>query len=137
MKTYQKTIELKTKKLHDFVNITKDVAEVVNETGISNGMVFVNAPHTTVGLILQENDETIFHDMKKMFERILPPDSNYKHSSEGKDNAIAHITSNLLGTSLAMPVTKRQIELGNWQNIFLVELFEGRVRKVVVTVIGE
>lgn len=137
MRVFQKIILLKTQKMYDFVNITKDVENIVKESNLTNGIIFVNALHSTAALILQENDETIFQDMINMFERILPSKGSYKHSYEGNENATAHLKSNLLGTSLTIPLINGKPELGTWRDIFFVELFEGRQRKIEIIIIGE
>ena len=104
---------------------------------IKNGMVFANALHNTAGLIIQENDPSIHSDLVNLLERVAPLKGRYHHNYEGKENATAHLKSNLLGTFVTVPLKDREMVLGTWQHIFLVEFFEPRKREVVVTVIGE
>jgi secondary thiamine-phosphate synthase enzyme len=137
MKIFQKTLILKSKGINDFMKITEDVQDVVKESKIKNGMVFVNALHNTAGLIIQENDQTIHMDLTKILEKIVPLNEKYSHIYEGKENATAHIKSNLLKTFLTIPLKEGKLVLGTWQNIFFVELFESREREVLVTIIGE
>ena len=137
MKVFQKTISLNTKKMYDFVKITDKVQEALEESKLSNGIVFVNCPHNTASVILQEDDGTIFQDMIDMFDRILPLKEKYAHDSEGNENATAHQKSNLLGTSVSIPFKDKKLQLGTWQDVFFVELFEAKNRKVMITIIGE
>ncbi|MFH8108909.1 MAG: secondary thiamine-phosphate synthase enzyme YjbQ [Candidatus Aenigmatarchaeota archaeon] len=137
MKIFQKTISIKTKKTNEFIKITDEVEEIVEESEIKNGMVFVNALHNTAALIIQEYDESIHRDLIKFFEKILPLEEKYFHDYEGNINATAHIKSNLLKTFLTIPIKEGKLFLGTWQDIFFVELFESRERKVFVTVIGD
>lgn len=137
MKIFQKTIKLRSKKANEFIKITDEVEKVVKESKIKDGMVFVNALHNTAALIIQEYDESIHKDLVKFFEKILPLNEKYFHDYEGNLNATAHIKSNLLKTFLTIPLKEGKLLLGTWQNIFFVEMFEGREREVSVTVIGE
>jgi secondary thiamine-phosphate synthase enzyme len=137
MKIYQKTLVLKSKGINDFIKITDNVQDVVKESKIKNGMVFVNTLHNTAALIIQEYDPTIHMDLTKILEKIVPIKEKYSHNYEGNENAAAHIKSNLLKTFLTIPLKEGKLVLGTWQNIFFVELFESREREVLVTIIGE
>jgi len=137
MPVFQKTIPIKTKKIYDFVEITSEVEKVVKESKLKNGIVFLNALHNTAALILQENDPTIHQDIIKTLEGLVPMKEKYAHDYEGNENATAHIKSNLLGTSVTIPLKNSKLELGTWQSVFVIELFEPRNRQVVITIIGE
>jgi secondary thiamine-phosphate synthase enzyme len=137
MKIFQKSLVLKTRGMYDFIKITDEVQDVVKESKIKNGMVFLNALHNTAALIIQEDDPTIHMDLKKILEKIVPLNERYSHDYEGNENATAHIKSNLLKTFLTIPLKEGKLVLGTWQNVFFVELFESREREVLVTVIGE
>jgi secondary thiamine-phosphate synthase enzyme len=113
------------------------VEKKVEKSKIKNGMIFLNSLHNTACLIIQENDETIFEDMKKFFDKILPLNEKYSHSYEGSLNATAHLKSNLLSQSITLPIKNGNLVLGTWQRIIFVELFEPRERTVFVTILGE
>jgi len=137
MRIYQSEIRIKTKKSYDFIDITEKVENEVRKSKIDNGIIFLNSLHNTACMIIQENDETIFEDMKKLFDRILPLNEKYNHSYEGSLNATAHLKSNLLSQSLTLPIKNGKIVLGTWQRIIFVELFEPREREVFITIMGE
>ena len=137
MKIFQKTLVLKSKSINDFIKITDNIEDVVKESKIKNGMVFVNTLHNTAALIMQEDDSTIHMDLIKILEKIAPIKEKYSHSYEGNENATAHIKSNLLKTFLTIPLKEGELVLGTWQDIFFIELFESREREVLVTIIGE
>ncbi len=137
MGIFQKTVDVKTKKMYDFVQITQQVRKVVSESKIKNGVVFVNALHTTAAVILQENDSSIHRDLIRTLDKIVSMNEKYEHDYEGNENATAHLKQNLLGNSVNVPIKDDKLVTGSWQEIFFVELFEPRNRKVVVTVIGE
>jgi len=137
MRVYQSEIKIKTKNAYDFIDITESVEKEVEKSKIKNGMIFLNSLHNTACLIIQENDETIFEDMKKFFDKILPLNEKYSHSYEGSLNATAHLKSNLLSQSITLPIKNGNLVLGTWQRIIFVELFEPRERTVFVTILGE
>ena len=137
MKLYTKWLQIKTAKPYDFIDITERVISVVKESKIKNGIVFVNATHNTATVLIQENDKSIFEDMKELFEKILPLDKKYHHDYEGNLNATAHLKTNLVGQTISLPVISNEIVLGTWQRIFFVEWFEPRERKVLITVMGD
>jgi len=137
MRVYQSEIKIKTKNAYDFIDITESVEKELEKSKIKNGMIFLNSLHNTACLIIQENDETIFEDMKKFFDKILPLNEKYSHSYEGSLNATAHLKSNLLSQSITLPIKNGNLVLGTWQRIIFVELFEPRERTVFVTILGE
>ena len=137
MRVYQSEIKIETKSVYDFIDITENVEKEVEKSKIKNGMIFLNSLHNTACLIIQENDETIFEDMKKFFDKILPLNEKYSHSYEGSLNATAHLKSNLLSQSITLPIKNGNLVLGAWQRIIFVELFEPRERTVFVTILGE
>ncbi len=137
MKLFQKTLRIETKGYYDFVRITEKVQEIVNESKIKKGIAFINSLHNTAALLIQEDDSTIFEDLKTCLERVTPLKAKYHHDYEGNENATAHIRMNLLHSSLSVPIENGKLVLGTWQQLWFVELFEPRERKVVITVIGE
>jgi len=137
MKIFQKTVPVKTKRLNDFVNITEEIQNVVRESKIKNGIVSVNSMHNTAAVIIQEADSTIHEDLIRLLEKMVPTNAKYSHDYEGNVNATAHIKSNLLGSSISVPLEGNKLVLGTWQQLWFIELFEPRNRRVVVTVVGE
>lgn len=137
MKVFQKSLPLRTKKLYDFVNITSGVQKAANKSKTKNGIVFVNSLHNTAAVIIQEADSTIHKDLINALEKLVPMDAKYAHDYEGNINATAHLKANLLGSSISVPLENGKLVLGTWQQLFFVELFEPRQRKVFATVIGE
>jgi len=137
MKVWQEEIEIETGRPYHFIDITEKVEEKVKKSKVKNGIVHLFSEHNTACMIIQENDETIFEDLKDFFERVLPLTKKYFHSYEGSLNATAHIKSNLLSQELTLPINNGNLILGTWQRIIFLELFEARKRKIFVTIIGE
>jgi secondary thiamine-phosphate synthase enzyme len=138
MKFYRGTIELKTQRNFQYINITDKVQDIVNKSKIKEGIVFVNCAHNTATVILQEADSSIHEDTKEIIEELIPFDRNYRHSYEGNVNAASHVKNQILGNSnLTIPVNDGELFLGTWQQVFFLELLEPRMRKVIITIIGE
>jgi secondary thiamine-phosphate synthase enzyme len=119
--------------------ITGQVAELVESSGVQRGTVTVFVRHTSCSLIIMENaDRTARRDLEGFFERLVPEDTEwFEHTAEGGDDSTSHIRSVLTRTSEVVPIAEGEIQLGTWQGIFL---FEHRRaphrREVSVTVIG-
>lgn len=136
MRVWQKQLTIKTKKLYDFVKLTDKLQRCVEESKIKNGVMHVCCLHNTAALLIQEDDASIFQDLKEFFERILPINGKYKHSYEGSVNATAHQKSMMLKNFLTLPISNGKLVKGYWQDFWLVELFEPRKRKISITIIG-
>lgn len=100
-----------------------------------DGVCHVFAPHTTAGIIVNENaDPDVCRDMIERLDELVPPNGSYHHT-EG--NAHAHIKATLVGQSAAVPVENGRLALGRWQGIFLAEFDGPRERTIVVSVVRE
>ena len=137
MRLVKEEIEIKTRKLYEVIDITEKVEAVLEKSEIKNGILFANSLHNTAALIIQENDPSIFKDLEKSLEKIFPLNEKYEHSYEGNVNATAHLKNSLLGNSISVPIENGKLQLGTWQRIMFIELFEPRNRKVIITIIGE
>lgn len=122
-----------------FVDITRDVARAVSESGVSNGLLTVFIQHTSASLVIQENADTdVLRDLRDAFEGLAPRDANYRHTTEGPDDMPAHIRSALTQSSLSIPIQNGAPALGTWQAIYVFEHRDAPHRRTVVLhVIGE
>ncbi len=120
--------------------VTRQVAEIVSESGISTGTVTVFVQHTSASLVIMENaDPSARTDLEAFFDHLVPEDTPYFiHTYEGPDDMPSHIRMALTRTSEVIPVVDGRMTLGTWQGIFL---FEHRVhshqRRLVVSVVGD
>ncbi|WP_457622543.1 secondary thiamine-phosphate synthase enzyme YjbQ [Persephonella sp.] len=126
-------IEVVTQKRTHFEDITDAVQEVIDESGIDEGICCVYVPHTTAGVFINENaDPDVKWDIEKTLDKLIPWEDHYSHI-EG--NAAAHIKSVLTGNSLYIPVKNGKLLLGTWQGIFFAEFDGPRDRKVIVKIL--
>ncbi len=130
-----KYIEVVTQKRTHFEDITDEVQEVVDESGIKNGICYLYVPHTTAGIFINENaDPDVKWDIEQTLEKLVPWQGGYRHI-EG--NAAAHIKSVLVGTNTFVPIKDGRLMLGTWQGIFFAEFDGPRTRKVIVKIMED
>ncbi len=121
-------------------NITKQITEAIETSGIKFGICHMFVQHTSASLILCENaDKTVREDLNAYMARLVKDgDSKYKHTEEGPDDMAAHIRTVLTQSSLSIPVYKGKCDLGMWQGIFLWEhRTNAHKRNVAITLMGE
>jgi secondary thiamine-phosphate synthase enzyme len=128
-------LEVVTQKRTHFEDITDAVQEIVDESGVKEGICYLYVPHTTAGIFINENaDPDVKWDIEQTLEKLIPWENNYKHI-EG--NAAAHIKSVLVGTNTFIPIKNGKLMLGTWQGIFFAEFDGPRDRKVIVKIMEE
>lgn len=121
-------------------NISKQISEVIEKSGIKNGICHIFIQHTSASLILCENaDVTVREDLNAYMAKLVKDgDSAYKHKTEGPDDMAAHIRTILTQSSLSIPVQKGKCDLGMWQGIFLWEHRTSAFkRNIAITIMGE
>lgn len=147
MKFYNKTIELKTQKKFDFINLTIRIKGIIKESGIKNGLVNTQTMHTTIAIIVNEDEPLLLRDIERHLERFAEEGLGYHHDNfdvrtvnmcDGEcANGHAHCKAVILPTSAILNLIDGEIQLGQWQQIFALELDRSRERKVGIQVIGE
>jgi len=124
----------------DFINITGEVERVVQESGVREGLVLVNAMHITASVFINDDEPGLHEDYKRWLEGIAPFDASperYRHNRTGEDNADAHLKRQVMGREVVVAITNGALDFGPWEQIFYGE-FDGRRRKrVLVKVLGE
>ena len=115
----------------DFIDVTSEVARVVNDLGLVHGVVTVFNPHTTAALTINEGaDPDVVRDMRTALEKMIPWNDGYLHA-EG--NSAAHIKASLYGSSVQVIVEDGSLMLGTWQKIWFCDFDGPRRRKVWVS----
>lgn len=126
-----------TKERRELVRMTDTVAKIVKESHVQEGMVLVSAMHITAGVFVNDDEPGLWEDLWEWLEGLAPYREGYRHHRTGEDNGDAHLKSLLIHHQVIVPVTKGELDLGPWQQIFYAE-FDGRRRKrVIVKVLGE
>ncbi len=139
MKTFRKELWFEVPARRAFINITPDVQQCIDESGITEGLVLVNAMHITASVFINDDESGLHHDYEVWLEELAPhaPIEQYRHNRTGEDNADAHLKRQIMGREVVVAVTKGRLDFGTWEQIFYGE-FDGRRRKrVLVKIIGE
>ena len=114
--------------------ITNRVNDVIHRSGVEEGVCYLYLPHTTAGIVINENaDPSVSRDILDRLEALVPSKGSYHHL-EG--NAPAHIKSSLTGLSVTVPIDNGRLALGRWQGVFLCEFDGPRDRTIVVQVLS-
>ena len=132
--------DLKTKAYCDVINITSQVQNAIEKTGLKDGIVNVHVAGSTGAISTVEYEPGLVeHDIEEFLEKIIPYKKDYAHHKTWHDyNGAGHLRSFLLKTSQTFPFHKGKMILGTWQQIIFVESDErSRIRKIYVSVIGE
>lgn len=106
-----------------FMELTRDVAATVGDSGVMEGLCNVFVPHTSASLLAGENwDPSVRRDLESFMSRVAPDgDPRYEHDAEGPDDMPAHIRTALTQTSIVIPIADGKLQLGTWQGIYLWE----------------
>jgi len=133
-----KTITIKSKGENDIIDITQQVAKIVQESKITNGNVTLFVSGSTASITTIEYEPGLVKDFPKTLARIAPKDMEYDHEKMWHDgNGHSHVKASLLGPSLTIPFKDNQLLLGTWQQIVLIDFDERpRSRTVVVKAIS-
>lgn len=138
MKQFYNLITLQTNG-KSLVDLTSKVNSFISNHNINNGIINLTVLHTSASLLIQENaDPSVIDDLKIFFEKLVPEDNNYNHSSEGKDDMPAHIRSALTQTNISLSIINGSILLGQWQGIYLFEHRNNvKKRKIMLHILGD
>lgn len=140
-------IALRSLRATEFIDITDRVSALVAASGISLGMVNVQALHTTTAIIVNEAEPLLLTDFEATLNHTVPRDGRYRHDDlrlrvtnltpNERTNGHAHCRALFLSTSASVNIVDGRLLLGQWQRLFFVELDGARERGVSVMVIGE
>lgn len=131
------TVSTKQRGTYD---ITREVARVVAESRVREGLATIWIHHTSASLIVCENaDPEVRRDLERFLSRLVPDgDPLFRHTAEGEDDMPAHVRNVLTQTSIGVPIVGGRLVLGTWQGLYL---WEHRTipheRRLTVMIVGE
>ena len=138
MKSYRKELWFHAKVRRQLINITPQVEECIEDSGIKEGLLLCNAMHITASVFINDNEAGLHADFEIWLEGLAPekPYSRYRHNGF-EDNADAHLKRTVMGREIVTAITDGKLDFGPWEQIFYGE-FDGKRRKrVLVKIIGE
>ena len=132
-----KKIKIKTEPF-EIINITDKVISLCNETKINSGLINLTILHTSCSLTIQENaDPAVLLDILNFLKKVAP-EGEYNHDTEGPDDMPAHLKSLITQTNISLSLVNKNIMLGMWQGIYLLEHRASSMkREVLFHLIGE
>jgi len=138
MKNYRKELHFNFPTRRGLKNITHDVQQAINESGIKEGLVLVNAMHITASVFINDDESGLHRDYEVWLERLAPekPYSQYQHNGF-EDNADAHLKRTVMGREVVCAITNGKLDFGTWEQIFYFEFDGNRSKRALIKIIGE
>jgi secondary thiamine-phosphate synthase enzyme len=128
-------LSIQTERRAQLLEVTAEVAKFVRDSGVQGGVCHLYVPHTTAGVIINENDDPdVALDIAAALDRLVPRGAGYRH---GEGNADAHIKASLTASSAAVFIANGRLELGRWQGIFFCEFDGPRARRLRVKIVPD
>jgi secondary thiamine-phosphate synthase enzyme len=138
MKSYKKELYFNTPTRRQFINITSQVEQCLDESGIKEGLLLCNAMHITASVFINDDEAGLHQDFETWLEKLAPekPHSQYRHNG-AEDNADAHLKRMVMGREVVVAVTNGKLDFGPWEQIFYGEFDGMRKKRALVKIIGE
>jgi secondary thiamine-phosphate synthase enzyme len=139
MKSYRQIIKIHHPERFGFLNLTPQVEQALQSSGIQEGLCLVNSMHISSSVFINDDEQGLHHDFKVWLEKLAPhaPIKQYRHNDTGEDNADAHIKRQIMGREVVIAVTQGQLDFGTWEQIFYGEFDGRREKRILVKIIGE
>ena len=138
MKSYRKELWFNIPQRRKIVNITREVQAAIDESGVKEGLVLVNAMNITASVFINDDEPGLHNDYERWLEKLAPekPYSQYDHNGF-EDNADAHLKRSVMGREVVCAITGGQLDFGTWEQIFYYELDGKRRKHALIKIIGE
>jgi len=137
MKSLTEHLWFNTQQRIEFINITNKIQELIDKSGIKEGLVLVNAMHITASVYINDAESGLINDYQKWLQKLVPMDKEYKHNLTGEDNAYAHLMRTIMGREVTCAITNGKLDFGPWEQIYYAEFDGQRKKRVMVKIIGE
>ncbi|MGN0461122.1 MAG: secondary thiamine-phosphate synthase enzyme YjbQ [Ruminococcus sp.] len=138
MKSFRKELWFNIPKRRGLVNITRDVQSAIDESGVKEGLVLVNAMNITASVFINDDEPGLHSDYERWLEKLAPekPYSQYAHNGY-EDNADAHLKRTIMGREVVCAITEGKLDFGTWEQIFYYEMDGMRRKHALIKIIGE
>jgi secondary thiamine-phosphate synthase enzyme len=138
MKSHTHYLWFNTKNRQEFINITPQVEEAVEKSGVKEGLCLVNAMHITSSVFINDDEGGLHQDFSAWLERLAPYGKDkYRHNLSGEDNGDAHLKRTVMGREVVVAVSAGKLDFGPWEQIFYGEFDGRRKKRVLIKIIGE
>jgi len=137
MKTVTRYLWFNTTKPREYINITREIEDIVAASAIREGFVLVSAMHITAAVYVNDAESGLISDIDEWLEHLAPYRANYAHHATGESNGDAHLKSILMHHEVIVPITGGKLDLGTWQQVYYAEFDGRRKKRVIVKAMGE
>jgi secondary thiamine-phosphate synthase enzyme len=139
VKSYREELWFNIPSRVGFLNITPQIRESLQKSGVREGLCLVNAMHITASVFINDDESGLHEDYRKWLEELAPhePVSQYRHNLTFEDNADAHMKRQVMGREVVVAITDGEFDFGPWEQIFYGEFDGRRKKRVLVKIIGE
>jgi secondary thiamine-phosphate synthase enzyme len=137
MRIHTEYLTFNTRHHREYVHITPEVDQVLEKSGVRDGIVLVSAMHITAGVYVNDLEDGLIEDIDAWLEKLAPFKKDYKHHQTGEDNGDSHLKAILVHHQVILPVSSGKLDLGTWQRVFYAEFDGQRNKRVLVKVMGE
>ncbi len=138
MNIFTEEISIHTNRGIDIKNITYEIEKILDKSNIQDGILTAFVYGSTASITTIEFEPGVVADLKRVINQIAPEGDIYEHERAWHDgNGHSHVQAALLGPSISIPVKNREMTLGTWQQIVLINHdIKQRIRKLNITIIG-
>lgn len=138
MRSHRKELHFQLPARRGLVNITPQVQQAIDESGVKEGLCLVNAMNITASVFINDDEAGLHRDYERWLERLAPekPYSQYDHNGF-EDNADAHLKRTVMGREVVCAITGGRLDFGTWEQIFYFEFDGMRDKRVLIKIIGE
>ncbi len=138
MKSYRKELWFNINQRRKIVRITEDVQQAIDESGVKEGLVLVNAMNITASVFINDDESGLHGDYERWLEKLAPEKSYEQYAHNGfEDNADAHLKRTIMGREVVCAITDGKLDFGTWEQIFYYELDGKRKKHALIKIIGE
>ncbi len=126
-------LPVRTRSRNELVDITSGVRQILEKSGVREGICHIYVPHTTAAVTVNEKaDPDVHRDIAETLSKLIPEGNGYRHAEGNSD---AHVKSSLVGISAFVPVSGGELLLGTWQAIFFCEFDGPRTRRCLIRIL--
>jgi len=136
LKAHTKYLWFDTKQKREYIRITDDVQQFLEESGLKEGFILVSAMHITAGVYVNDWENGLIRDIDQWLEKLAPVNPDYHHHNTGEDNGDAHLKRILINHQVMVPITDGKLDLGPWEQIFYAEFDGQRKKRVILKALG-
>ncbi len=142
MKSHTKHLVVCTEKEREIINITQQVQEEINNSGVQEGIVLINSMHITSSVFINDEESGLKEDFMEWLEKLAPfrpdqPPKGYRHHRTGEINGDAHLKRTIMGREVVCAITNGELDFGPWEQIFYGEFDGMRNKRIMIKILGE